>query len=53
MNIWYIINDGNDNHDDDDDDDDDNDNDKQERLSSEDHIVDLFDNYFDLFKDIY
>ena len=51
MNIWYIINDGNDNHDDDDDDD--NDNDKQERLSSEDHIVDLFDNYFDLFKDIY
>ena len=50
MNIWYIINDGNDNHDDDDDD---NDNDKQERLSSEDHIVDLFDNYFDLFKDIY
>ena len=52
MNIWYIINDGNDNHDDDDDDDD-NDNDKQERLSSEDHIVDLFDNDFDLFKDIY
>ena len=51
MNIWYILNDGNDNHDDDDDDD--NDNDKQERLSSEDHIVDLFDNYFDLFKDIY
>ena len=51
MNIWYIINDGNDNHDDDDDND--NDNDKQERLSSEDHIVDLFDNYFDLFKDIY
>ena len=50
MNIWYIINDGNDNHDDDDDD---NNNDKQERLSSEDHIVDLFDNYFDLFKDIY
>ena len=50
MNIWYIINDGNDNHDDDDYD---NDNDKQERLSSEDHIVDLFDNYFDLFKDIY
>ena len=50
MNIWYIINDGNDNHDDDDDDDD---NDKQERLSSEDHIVDLFDNYFDLFEDIY
>ena len=53
MNIWYIINDGNDNHDDDDDNDNDNDNDKQERLSSEDHIVDLFDNYFDLFKDIY
>ena len=51
MNIWYIIDDGNDNHDDDDDYDDDND--KQERLSSEDHIVDLFDNYFDLFKDIY
>ena len=51
MNIWYIINDGNDNHVDDDDND--NDNDKQERLSSEDHIVDLFDNYFDLFKDIY
>ena len=50
MNIWYIINDDYDNHDDDDDD---NDNDKQERLSSEDHIVDLFDNYFDLFKDIY
>ena len=48
MNIWYIINDGNDNHDDDD-----NDNDKQERLPSEDHIVDLFDNYSDLFKDIY
>ena len=52
MNIWYIINDDYDNHDDDDDDND-NDNDKQERLSSEDHIVDLFDNYFDLFKDIY
>ena len=51
MNIWYIINDDYDNHDDDDDNDDDND--KQERLSSEDHIVDLFDNYFDLFKDIY
>ena len=49
MDIWYIINDDYDNHDDDDDDD----NDKQERLSSEDHIVDLFDNYFDLFKDIY
>ena len=52
MNIWYIINDGTDNHDDDEDDND-NDNDKQERLWSEDHIVDLFDNYFDLFKDIY
>ena len=48
-----MINDDYDNHDDDDDDDNDDDNDKQERLSSEDHIVDLFDNYFDLFKDIY
>ena len=45
-----MINDGNDNHDNDNDNDN---NDKQERLSSEDHIVDLFDNYFDLFKDIY
>ena len=48
-----MINDDYDNHDDDDDDDNDDDNDKQERLSSEAHIVDLFDNYFDLFKDIY